>query len=616
MDVEDKNLSAWPTNPQDIVFFLFPWSDGPTKVQCQVLAKNLTVKRGLSAYVLLTDERSKRRRREYQGSKSVLLHEVVPNRNLQLQGQARPQSGSQIKSKPQSKPHSDAQAHAHAQAQFSGKKGDLRSQGRGSEEAAAAGAKVQRPSSAPTKNSRFQSREAVESSPPPSELSTFVCVVPAREGRKKVNVRTAAEAGSGFSGFDCFVSLSYVNRLLSLKEAKVQGNTADFAPQIDRGELIIPKSPSPPPTPEATSQTDIPGAHQHDRGGKGSAKVEVEEEEKKAVKVENITKVDKAEKNVGKNEEFRENGENGENDEGVRGLKRPKPDLEEARNTGVQLSVTEGGRQAKVESVPRQNGELLTLLERIRGSYSSTGDVWRERAYKQAIRAITECGFQIRNERDLKRDWRLAKIGSHTRNRICEFLNTGEIADVKDKLDSEQTKVVEQFWNIWGVGHKTAEKLWSQGIRSLQQLREESEKNEKVLTVQQRVGLKYYDEFLQKMTRAEVERCCDRLREALASDDRLKEIEVVPGGSYRRGAPRCGDCDVLIFSPNYQTNGRRSRSRDSDEDGGEEESGRVGNGMSLSDQLLLLMHILEKDGFLKERLTSPTPGPNPSFVAT
>ena len=75
-----------------------------------------------------------------------------------------------------------------------------------------------------------------------------------------------------------------------------------------------------------------------------------------------------------------------------------------------------------------------------------------------------------------------------------------------------------------------------------------------VLTAQQRIGLQHYEDLQAKIPRAEValiERTvCDAAR------------AIVPGalavccGSYRRGMPSSGDCDVLITLPTTPAEGR------------------------------------------------------------
>lgn len=64
------------------------------------------------------------------------------------------------------------------------------------------------------------------------------------------------------------------------------------------------------------------------------------------------------------------------------------------------------------------------------------------------------------------------------------------------------------------------------------------------LTRVQLIGLRYYDDFLQRIPRPEVAEIEDTVRTAaLALQDGL---DIITCGSYRRGKPTCGDVDILI----------------------------------------------------------------------
>ena len=68
------------------------------------------------------------------------------------------------------------------------------------------------------------------------------------------------------------------------------------------------------------------------------------------------------------------------------------------------------------------------------------------------------------------------------------------------------------------------------------------------LNAEQKIGLKYYDQFRQKMPRSEVEEIFHVVKESVE--------KIIPGfiyeicGSYRRGREMCGDADILMTHPN------------------------------------------------------------------
>lgn len=67
------------------------------------------------------------------------------------------------------------------------------------------------------------------------------------------------------------------------------------------------------------------------------------------------------------------------------------------------------------------------------------------------------------------------------------------------------------------------------------------------LNRQQLIGLKYYAEFLERMSRSEAEEIGNVVTEAARSVN--PGLHCVVCGSFRRGKPTCGDVDVLVSHP-------------------------------------------------------------------
>ena len=87
-----------------------------------------------------------------------------------------------------------------------------------------------------------------------------------------------------------------------------------------------------------------------------------------------------------------------------------------------------------------------------------------------------------------------------------------------------------------------ANKLYSSGIRTIEQLRK---KKTELLTTNQIIGLKHYEDLLLKMDRSEAKVIFETVQKVAKKIFGAK-IEVVACGSYRRGKPMCGDVDILI----------------------------------------------------------------------
>ncbi|XP_060097790.1 DNA polymerase lambda isoform X3 [Heteronotia binoei] len=131
-------------------------------------------------------------------------------------------------------------------------------------------------------------------------------------------------------------------------------------------------------------------------------------------------------------------------------------------------------------------------------------------------------------------------IGKQMAEKILEILESGHLR----KLDhiNENVPVLEVFSNIWGAGVKTAQLWYQQGFRTLDDIRTKAS-----LSNQQAIGLKHYNDFLERMPREEAAEIEQTVREAANS--------IKPGlvcmacGSFRRGKSTCGDVDVLVTHP-------------------------------------------------------------------
>eukprot|EP00475_Leptophrys_vorax_P045938 TRINITY_DN9706_c0_g2_i1.p1 TRINITY_DN9706_c0_g2~~TRINITY_DN9706_c0_g2_i1.p1 ORF type:complete len:300 (-),score=81.31 TRINITY_DN9706_c0_g2_i1:11-910(-) len=161
--------------------------------------------------------------------------------------------------------------------------------------------------------------------------------------------------------------------------------------------------------------------------------------------------------------------------------------------------------------------------------------------------------------------------------KIKEIVNTGSLEKLRAMENDPKVKTLLMFSNVWGAGSATALKWYNAGYRSLQDLI-----NSGTLNFQQEVGVKYYDELLTRIPRAEVVQLEGIVRETcldILKDKNPDSMQLVTCGSYRRLAPDCGDIDILISH----------------------ESEAV-----LDDFLLKLIDKLSRSGFLTDHLSMPS----------
>ncbi|NXL92869.1 DPOLL polymerase, partial [Alectura lathami] len=184
---------------------------------------------------------------------------------------------------------------------------------------------------------------------------------------------------------------------------------------------------------------------------------------------------------------------------------------------------------------------ITEKLEVLAKAYSVQGDKWRALGYAKAINALKSYHKPVTSFQEA---CKIPGIGKRMAEKILEILESGHLR----KLDhiSESVPVLELFSNIWGAGVKTAQAWYQQGFRTLDDIRTKAS-----LTSQQAVGLKHYEDFLERMPREEAAEIEQTVRQAALA---LKPgLVCVACGSYRRGKATCGDVDVLVTHPDGQS---------------------------------------------------------------
>jgi len=183
---------------------------------------------------------------------------------------------------------------------------------------------------------------------------------------------------------------------------------------------------------------------------------------------------------------------------------------------------------------------LLPLLD----VYTVVRDADSEARIKQldhAIGALTHCPFAVRTAVDAER---VSGIGRKTRAKIAEILATGRLQRADALARSPRIRALLALTDVLWVGPVTANALWNAGYRSVEDLRE---RGQHALSHQQRLGLRYYDELRQRVSRAESEHMG---RVVAAEVQRILPGSLcVLGGSFRRGQPSQSDFDFVLSPP-------------------------------------------------------------------
>ncbi|KAI7225375.1 DNA polymerase beta-like protein, partial [Hortaea werneckii] len=208
--------------------------------------------------------------------------------------------------------------------------------------------------------------------------------------------------------------------------------------------------------------------------------------------------------------------------------------------------VKAGIKYACQRSTPREspNKPFIEQLKKIRTARLLTNDEIGVRAYSTSIAALAAYPHRIQSPREI-----IALPGCDTKiaNLYVEYTNspTGTIQAVTDLETDPDLQILHHFYNIWGVGATTARDFYfSRGWRDLDIV----EYGWSSLSRVQQIGVKYYEEFLDPIPRAEVAQIAAVIH-AHAVKVRDEGIQSLLVGGYRRGKEACGDVDLIVSHP-------------------------------------------------------------------
>lgn len=204
-----------------------------------------------------------------------------------------------------------------------------------------------------------------------------------------------------------------------------------------------------------------------------------------------------------------------------------------------------GSPKPQSPSLPklRLNEKFIDMLGQLETILSKQGEPFKSRAYHNAqetIMVLTE-DLTVENYKAVLKG--KPGIGSTIIEKLQEFVETGTLR----LLEREKTNPLNVLTDVYGIGPKKAKDLIASGITSISGLRE---KQGEVLNDIQKIGLKYYEDILERIPRSEIDEFHSIFQRVFQEvvkgkpESEKNAFEIV--GSYRRGALQSGDIDVII----------------------------------------------------------------------
>ena len=188
---------------------------------------------------------------------------------------------------------------------------------------------------------------------------------------------------------------------------------------------------------------------------------------------------------------------------------------------------------------------IVDSLEVLRKRDIADKEPFKARAYAKVISQLKAYNDPITSYEDIKH---IEGIGEKISKKIREIMESGTLlASAVRAKELYNIDALDALQKIYGVGPAKATELVRGGITSIDSLREAIKTNPKLLNDKQKIGLKFYEDLLERIPREEMEEHRDTLYTLLPADMEEYQMEIV--GSFRREAVTSGDIDVLIRVP-------------------------------------------------------------------
>ncbi|OGM48062.1 terminal deoxynucleotidyl transferase [Aspergillus bombycis] len=194
------------------------------------------------------------------------------------------------------------------------------------------------------------------------------------------------------------------------------------------------------------------------------------------------------------------------------------------------------------------NERFINQLVKIRTVRELTLDEIGVRAYSTSIASIAAYPYEFRRPSEILT---LPGCDAKIANLFAEYQQSEDgTVEAATALDTDPVlRVLHEFYNIWGVGAKTARDFYYH--RQWRDLDDVVEYGWNSLSRVQQIGVKYYDEFLQGIPRHEVEdiaKIIHRHANLVRPDARYdgRGVECIVVGGYRRGKEVSGDVDLIL----------------------------------------------------------------------
>ncbi|KAI1023180.1 hypothetical protein LB503_000955 [Fusarium chuoi] len=189
------------------------------------------------------------------------------------------------------------------------------------------------------------------------------------------------------------------------------------------------------------------------------------------------------------------------------------------------------------------NSRTIEVLQSMADYYTRVNDHWRTTAYRKVISTLKRQETKITTAEEAQR---LPSVGSRLAHKIEEIVTTDRLRRLEYAQKEPMDEALQLFLGIYGVGNSQAQQWLAQGFRTLDDLKTSAK-----LSPNQLIGIEHYDDLNTRIPRHEIEALGAIVRRGAQRVD--PQVELIIGGSYRRGAETSGDIDFIITKPNTES---------------------------------------------------------------
>ncbi|XP_050796162.1 DNA polymerase beta isoform X1 [Gopherus flavomarginatus] len=215
-------------------------------------------------------------------------------------------------------------------------------------------------------------------------------------------------------------------------------------------------------------------------------------------------------------------------------------------------------------------------------------------AYRKAASVISKYPSKIKSGAEAKK---LEGVGTKIAEKIDEFLSTGKLRKLEKIRQDDTSSSINFLTRVSGIGPSAARKFVDEGIKTLEDLK----KNEHKLNHHQRIGLKYFEDFEQRIPREEML----QMQEIVLKEVKKLDPEYIATvcGSFRRGAESSGDMDVLLTHPSLTSESTKQVLKRNEVPFCMERTNRIGNKSPTPKLLHQVVEQLKKIHFVTDTLS-------------